>query len=219
MQMFNLRLPHSRKVYAEIIYVFKPPQPNLRTVGHLLSSTLLASPHGRMQKPKMYTTLVVLCPFFTASTALGALFTNPSSLNRPQNVTLLPLSSPFTVQCHLINLEPPTGLNPSMCELATQMACNKLENTPHDDLIRHKWIWTDELPGCALGLYLQQWPARPHAAVCERMFHGIIEECSIDSRFNAGTINVEVLPDWGHDGQPDWAEGTMWIMAPERLTL
>lgn len=168
----------------------------------------------------MYTTIIALCAFSTTSTALAALFTDHLSLNRPQNVTLPPLSSPFTPQCHLIELEPPIGLNPSMCEAAIQIACNKLENTSPVEVISHQWIWTDDLPGCALGYYLQRWRAPPHAATCEMRFNSIIEKCARNSSVNAGTINVEVLPDWGHDGRSNWpAEGTMWIMAPERLTL
>lgn len=59
----------------------------------------------------------------------------------------------------------------------------------------------------------------PSLGPCIGAFEMIVEMCARDSRFNAGVINVAILPDFSGQGEPE-VEGQMrYIMAPERLTL
>lgn len=46
-----------------------------------------------------------------------------------------------------------------------------------------------------------------------------MELCSTNSRFNAGGINVEEMPDFSGDGQAITEGELRYAMAPERLTL
>lgn len=84
--------------------------------------------------------------------------------------------------------------------------------------MRDKWIWT-ELPGCSLGYYLPEDAPVPWRGQCERTFESILELCSTDSRFNAGGINVEEMPDFSGDGRAVREGQLRFAMAPERLTL
>lgn len=109
------------------------------------------------------------------------------------------------------------GLDPSNCDVVIGIICHQLGPAP-EELVRDRWIWA-ELPGCALGYYL---PARAWAADrghCERTFEAVVGLCASDSRWNAGGVNVEVMPDFSGDGRAE-REGRMrYAMAPERLTL
>lgn len=44
-------------------------------------------------------------------------------------------------------------------------------------------------------------------------------DCAFDSRFNAATVNVRVLPDYSQNGAPVEGERPMYMFAPERQTL
>lgn len=84
--------------------------------------------------------------------------------------------------------------------------------------MRDKWIWT-ELPGCSLGYYLPEETIVPFLGQCEASFGDIVELCSTNSRFNAGGINVEEMPDFSGNGRAVVEGRLRYAMAPERLTL
>lgn len=110
------------------------------------------------------------------------------------------------------------GLNPSNCDLALPIACGKLTDTPAARLVHDKWIWT-ELPGCSLGYYLPDEAAPPFLFQCEGALGAVVELCATNSRFNAGEVNVETMPDFGGDGTAVVEGAVRYVMAPERLTL
>lgn len=84
--------------------------------------------------------------------------------------------------------------------------------------MREKWIWT-ELPGCSLGYYLPDEAVVPYKGQCLHAFNEMVELCSTNSRFNAGEINVGVMPDFSGDGHAITEGQLRYAMAPERLTL
>ena len=60
----------------------------------------------------------------------------------------------------------------------------------------------------------------PSKAVCdEYIFDAIVQLCATNSRFNAGSINVEHMPDFSGDGLPHTQGYPRYVMAAERLTL
>lgn len=110
------------------------------------------------------------------------------------------------------------GLNPTNCKICIPIVCKKLTSPHPEQLIRDKWFWA-ELPGCSLGYYLPEEALVPSAGQCERTFAAIVEPCSTNSRFNAGGINVEEMPDFSGDGSVVVERRLRYVMAPERLTL
>ena len=59
----------------------------------------------------------------------------------------------------------------------------------------------------------------PSLLTCENVYQGLIDKCAFNSSFNAGSVNVLEMPDWGSKGVPVEGATSMWIVAPERLTL
>ena len=59
----------------------------------------------------------------------------------------------------------------------------------------------------------------PSEGQCLGTFAAILEECSTDSRWNAGGINVREMPSFGGDGRAVEGGKLRYAMAPERLTL
>lgn len=51
------------------------------------------------------------------------------------------------------------------------------------------------------------------------VFGTMRRDCAFDSRFDAATVNVRVLPDFGQNGEPEVGERPMFMFAPERQTL
>ena len=170
-------------------------------------------------------TSIFLSPvfFLCLTTTTIALTLNPlPSLALPVNLTLPyhPLTAYDTPQCHLLTATPPmVGLHPFNCEVAAQKACNILASVPYRMLVREKWIWTNELPGCAVAYWLQEGQVVPNRRMCEGYFEQMIEKCGTNSSVNAGSVNVEVLPDFAQDGKPIIGREEMYLIAPERLTL
>ena len=70
-----------------------------------------------------------------------------------------------------------------------------------------------------MGYYLPREGEVPTLRLCEMVFEEIWNLCATNSRFNAGTTNVQVVPGFSGDGEA-MREGEMrYMMAPERLTL
>lgn len=91
------------------------------------------------------------------------------------------------------------GLRPTNCDIAAAFLCVILASI-EEDTYYDKCIWY-ELSGCAVGYYLPDEAPEPSFLECNsRIFEEIIEQCATDSRFNAGSVNVRQLPDWGDDG-------------------
>ena len=176
---------------------------------------------SRFSSYTMHIITQILPALFLPSLAFAATLTSQPSLNQPQNTTLSPFSSYYNAECHRLSATPPlVGLDPTNCDVAAQVACSKLTGSlPEALIIREKWIWTDEFPGCAIGYYLQVSHAVPSRSLCKRTFEDIIGECATNSSVNSGSVNVLEMPDWGQDGRPISERYAMWIMAPERLTL
>ena len=85
--------------------------------------------------------------------------------------------------------------------------------------MRDKWIWR-ELPECALAYYLPPNAVVPTEYKCRTLIFGsLFEKCAVDSRYNAGSINVAELPDFSGDGRAIVQYEQRFLMAPERLTF
>ena len=121
-------------------------------------------------------------------------------------------------QCVRITNPPMVGLKPTDCEAVMSTLCQRLAFWEPDQLRRDVWLWT-ELPGCALGYYLPTITIPPSWGQCHNAFQQIVELCSTDSKYNAGSLNVAEMPDFSGSGRPITEGETMWAMAPERLTL
>lgn len=53
---------------------------------------------------------------------------------------------------------------------------------------------------------------------CKDAFMAINHQCSRDSRFNAGSVNVDALPSLFSNGAAIDAKGIRYVMAPQQLT-
>ena len=111
------------------------------------------------------------------------------------------------------------GLDPTNCEIAAQITCEKMSRVPPERLVRQKWIWIHELPGCAIGYYLFEDQRVPSHHECQQVYYEIMEMCAYNSRVNSGSVNVRHMPDWGQNGTAYLQSEAMYVMAPERLTL
>ncbi|CAD6590110.1 MAG: hypothetical protein ASARMPRED_004570 [Alectoria sarmentosa] len=161
----------------------------------------------------------LLLSLSTHCLAISSLTINsPSTSLITPSINNLTLSDVPDPQCVKITDPPMLGLNPTNCEIALPIICNRLTQPRPERLLRDKWIWT-ELPGCSLGYYLPEDAPVPWRGQCERTFESILELCSMDSRFNAGGINVEEMPDFSGDGRAVREGRLRFAMAPERLTL
>ena len=120
------------------------------------------------------------------------------SLTSPHNLTLPPPLNNYDPQCHRITDPPQPGLRPSNCDIASEILC--LQFSYHLPENEDRWLWVEQ-PGCAVAVWDRNpHPARADLVPCPRVFEGIIAECVLDSRFNAGSVNVEVLPDFSQGG-------------------
>lgn len=161
----------------------------------------------------------VLLSFFLESLTISSFASNspPANLISLSNNNLT-LTNIFDPECVKITEPPMVGLNPTMCHVVLQIICNRLTGPPPERLVRDKWIWT-ELVGCSLGYYLPEGTIVPYLHQCQNRVLQILELCSTNSRFNAGGINVQEMPDFSGDGQAFVAGAMRYAMAPERLTL
>ncbi len=159
--------------------------------------------------------IISLTPLTVSSLRLS----HPPSLSliTPANLTLPHPSNDrdYDPQCHRITDPPQPGLSPSNCDIATEILCVQLGyHLPEN---QDKWIWVEQ-PGCAVAVW------EPHDAdqqrySCPQIFTWIIEKCIYDSRFNAGSVNVLVMPDFAQGGMA-WSEQKVrYLVAAERLTL
>ena len=139
----------------------------------------------------------------------------PTNSLSPLSTRPNPLTNPWTPQCHRINNPGMPGLNPTNCVLASDILCQYLR--PDHSQPSGEWIWVEQ-PGCAVAFY------RPAVAYyefrsCNRVFSVLIETCASNSRFNAGSMNVLILPNFEQDGRAKDEMRNMYLLAPERLTL
>lgn len=70
-----------------------------------------------------------------------------------------------------------------------------------------------------IGYYLPRGGGVPTRMQCEKVLEEIVDLCATDSRFNAGSANVLVVPDFSGDGEAIREGEIRYMMAPERLTL
>lgn len=77
------------------------------------------------------------------------------------------------------------------------------------------------MPGCALGYYFPSNAYIPTREECSHATENLLERCILDSRFNAGGLNVGVWPSFAGDGRAERGRegGVRVVVAPERLTL
>ena len=140
------------------------------------------------------------------------------SLTTPSNLTLPHPSNrdrEFDPQCHRITDPPQPGLRPSNCEIAAEILCQ--HHSYHEPENEDKWLWVEQ-PGCAVAIW-EPHVRDHHMYFCPQVFEWIIDECIYDSRFNAGSVNVLVLPDFAQGGTA-WNETMLrYLVAAERLTL
>ena len=166
------------------------------------------------------------------TTALYIDITHPASLFQENNTNnnndtasvRLPPPDPtnrYYVECERVSDQasrPFPGLNPSNCLQAVPSICHGLTVFGHVE----RWIWA-EWTGCALGYFLPRTYRRqgqlPTEEECSNDIYGaIIQRCAFDSRFNAGSINVERLPIGPEDSGRPMTEGfPRYAMAPKRL--
>ena len=179
------------------------------------------SSFSRFSSYKMHVITQILPTLFLPFLTFAANLTSQPSLNQPQNITLSQVSSFYGAQCHRLSTTPSlVGLDPTNCDVATQFTCSRMTGSlPESLIVREKWIWTDEFPGCAIGYYLHTSHVVPSHSLCLLTYKDIIGECATNSSVNAGSVNVLEMPDWGQDGRAISDRYAMWIMAPERLTL
>lgn len=177
----------------------------------------------------------ILRTLFSFILHLQLIFTLPSnnefSVSSDKNITALPPKAPihvnpnhnllkdrWDVECHHIT-NPPLPDIPSRaaCEIAGRELCADLTAQPPAAIPTGQWIW-HEIPGCAAGIYLFQQPRIMGRLACLYMFERISHECAGQAGVNAGTNNVERLPDMEQDGEAISEAYTMFAVASRRLT-
>ncbi|KAI4122119.1 MAG: hypothetical protein LQ338_005988 [Usnochroma carphineum] len=134
------------------------------------------------------------------------------------NHTHLQLPNPLPARCARLTGPPPPGLNPTVCEDLAHAICPAMPFIVPARAERNEWVWK-ERSGCAIGIYFHPEAAVPTEEECAATLNEVLERCSRDSRFNAGSVNIRVLPDFAHDGETIVETEAAWIMAPWRLTL
>lgn len=172
-------------------------------------------------------TLPILYQVLTTA-ALSIDITHPDSLFQDHNTTSFRLPRPnlthrYYVDCERLSDQALPGLNPSNCLTAAPVVCDALASLRPTTTLVERWIWL-ELYGCALGYFLPLAYRRrelelPSEEECNRDIYGaIIAQCAFDSRYNAGSINVESLPK-GRDrpGQAMTEGYPRYALAPAEL--
>ena len=134
----------------------------------------------------------------------------PSSYN--------PLDASLPVECIGIRNPPQPALTPSSCDIALDIACSYMGQTREQPRNAWRWAGGQQQQGCAMGWYIPKGSDVPTEEECKEAFGGILDRCSMDSRFNAGVRNVREMPTlWGKGTAVEEGE-TRWIMAPQTLT-
>lgn len=161
----------------------------------------------------------------TTTLALNIPTTNNNlALISPDNLTATTpstLTDDRHVQCVRITDPPQPGLYPTHCQQSIGNACTILTAPylPPPLPLRDQWVWSEPLRGCSLGWFL---PAMAHAPLrrrCVAVFEAIVDGCATRSEFNAGSVNVGVLPSLaGGDGTAIVPAAVRYVMAPRRLT-
>ena len=153
---------------------------------------------------------------------LSAPATHSLYLPKPSSLSLLsPVrnNDAFNPQCHRLNDPGMPGLNPTKCREAANLICEDLSSHPIPYDERGRWTWV-ELAGCAVGFNIRWGMVRPTFQDCSTTIFGSMRrDCGYNSKVNAATINVMILPDFSQDGMPYDANRPMYMMAPERQTL
>ena len=98
------------------------------------------------------------------------------------------------------NLPPMPGLNPTNCEVVAESLRNHFINQVLQREGRCRWVLS-KLSGCAIGFYLPFNIGRMALTSCERITADMREICATDSRNNAGTSKIGVLPNFTSDGE------------------
>ena len=160
----------------------------------------------------MYENHILLALLISVSPVISAIIQPANSITslirEPHLVTDV-----YTPKCHQIEQPRAQVLNATTCVIASEVLCQYLgPGAP-----RTQWIWVEQ-PGCAVAFY--QPTIRYHEfRKCENLFAGIIDTCARDLRYNGGSVNVLLLPDFDQDGRAEDEGRNMYLLAPERLTL
>ena len=132
--------------------------------------------------------------------------------------TTYPLTDHWGALCHRIYDHYMDSLDPTSCDEAARQMCEHLGLVGPVHLVYNRWTWF-ELPGCAMAFYYPTNAYGPVMAECPLITKRILEKCSRNRRFNAGSSNVEHLPDYTQDGVADDPRYAMFLMAPWSFTL
>ncbi len=149
---------------------------------------------------------------------LSAVLQSSNSLTSLKPLRRPLLNDWYTPQCHRLDSPGMPGLNPTNCVVAAEILCQRLKPYPPSrGPPIDEWVWIEQ-PGCAVAFY------RPgnfyyEPKNCQHIFSGIISVCAHNSRFNAGSVNVAVLPNFGQEGRAEYEGRNRYLLAPERLTL
>ena len=151
-----------------------------------------------------------------------ALPMSPPAIILHENLTTLSSTTiGWHVRCVRINDPSQTRLQPTRCEFAIRNACSKLTGQhmrPYLRPPRDQWVWSDTLRGCSLGWFLPTMGTAPRMPECKSIFGSIVDECGRAWPFNAGAVNVEVLPSLSGNGSGIVSSAARYIMAPQQLT-
>lgn len=174
--------------------------------------------------PHLFLSLIHIPPTTVATTNSALLLLPAQNLTHipPGSLTSAiepappPLPDIHYAHCHRIIEPPMPGLHPTNCGLAAQLLCREIDRSSRSAVL-DRWVW-NELVGCATGYFV---PGRffYQELRCEGAFEAIIEACATDSRFNAGSENVEVLPNFTQPAEAWVRSRPMYVMAPKKLTL
>lgn len=128
------------------------------------------------------------------------------------------LKDVFDVECHHIT-------QPSLPDLQNRLGytaagrelCEDLSSQDPATVVRERWIW-HTLNECTVGVYLLLHSRVPRGLACAYKYQEISRKCVGHPPINAGTINVEKLPDMEQDGEAIDEAYAMFAIASERLT-
>ena len=171
---------------------------------------------------------------FLLIAAIPALAINtPPSLSLPQNTIEQSNSSLFgnashihsltglwDAKCHTLPGPSKPRFLPPACKIVTDHLCLHLHGLEPEEVERDKWYWV-ELQRCAAGYYLSAEAYTPSKSRCTLIMEEIVDTCvgKSDSPYNAGSNNVEVMPDFAQNGRAEDPRHAMFVVASESLTL
>lgn len=101
------------------------------------------------------------------------------------------------------------GISPTDCETAADSLCQIVSR--HQGGAGH-WISIAQ-PRCTIGFYRPRLEY-PKFVECSDVLAGLIERCGQDSRFNAGSVNVAVMPSLWQEGTAVDEKRMRYVMAP-----